>query len=102
MPRGPNSGACKGGPVVATETVSCVPETAPSPFMPAVHRPEPFTLVVLGVTGDLAARKILPALFSLWRGDYLPAQFAIVGVGRRDKDDAAFRDDVRRAIVEFG
>jgi glucose-6-phosphate 1-dehydrogenase len=87
---------------VATETVSCFPQAKASPFVPSTHRPEPFTLVVLGVTGDLAARKILPALYGLWQGDYFPADFAIVGVGRRDKNDEAFRGDVRKALAEFG
>jgi glucose-6-phosphate 1-dehydrogenase len=68
----------------------------------AVSRPEAFTLVILGVTGDLAARKILPALYGLWRGGHFPPDFALVGVGRRDKDDQAFRADVRTALSHFG
>ena len=35
----------------------------------------------------LAARKLLPALFSLWHDRYLPASSAIIGIGRRDKTD---------------
>jgi glucose-6-phosphate 1-dehydrogenase len=87
---------------MASEKVPCFPQGEASPFIPAVSRPEPFTLVILGVTGDLAARKILPALYGLWRGDYFPADFALVGVGRRDKDDEAFRADVRKALSTFG
>jgi len=87
---------------MATEIVSCHPQTEASPFISAVSRLEPFTLVILGVTGDLAARKILPSLYGLWRGGYFPADFAIVGVGRRDKDDEAFRGDVRNALSKFG
>jgi glucose-6-phosphate 1-dehydrogenase len=87
---------------MAPETVPCYPQAQASPFLSAVSRPEPFTLVILGVTGDLAARKILPALYGLWRGDYFPPAFALVGVGRRDKDDEAFRADVRKALSDFG
>jgi glucose-6-phosphate 1-dehydrogenase len=87
---------------MAPETVPCFPQAEASPFTSAVSRPEPFTLVILGVTGDLAARKILPALYGLWRGGYFPSQFAIVGVGRRDKDDDVFRADVRKALSHFG
>jgi glucose-6-phosphate 1-dehydrogenase len=87
---------------MAVEKVACIPQVQRSPFTPPVHQPEPFTLVVLGVTGDLAARKILPALYNLWRHDYFPTEFAIVGVGRRDKDDPAFHKDVRNALAEFG
>src|SRR5262249_44554427 len=81
---------------------SCYPQTAASPFISAAGRPEPFTLVILGVTGDLAARKILPALYGLWRGGHFPSDFALVGVARRDKDDEAFRADVRRSLATFG
>jgi glucose-6-phosphate 1-dehydrogenase len=87
---------------MAAETVPCHPQGPASPFLSAVSRPEPFTLVILGVTGDLAARKILPALYGLWRAGHFPADFALVGVGRRDKDDEAFRTDVRKALSKFG
>jgi glucose-6-phosphate 1-dehydrogenase len=61
--------------------------------------PDPFTLVMFGATGDLAARKLFPALFALARGQFLPARFVMVGIGRRGKDDAAFREDVRRSLT---
>src|SRR5262245_39841507 len=70
-----------------------------SPFVPHGRMPDPFTLVMFGATGDLAARKLFPAVFALARGQFLPAHFIVVGVGRRGKDDAAFREDVRRALV---
>ena len=78
-------------------------ERAPSQsqFMPGVAKPDPCTIVIFGATGDLAARKLLPALYGLWRGQFLPEQFAIVGVGRRDKTDSAFRDEVQTAIQTF-
>ena len=67
----------------------------------AVAKPEPFTFVIFGATGDLAARKLLPALYGLWHGHFLPEDFAIVGVGRRDKSDDAFRQDVEKALKKF-
>ncbi len=75
--------------------------TQPSPFVSRVSAPEPFTLVLFGATGDLAGRKLLPALSSLLHSKYLPQDFAIVGIGRRDKTDQAFRDDVRKDLAEF-
>ena len=71
------------------------------PFVPGVQPPEPFTLVIFGATGDLAARKLLPALHGLWGGGFLPRDFVVVGVGRRDKDDHRFREDVRAAVTTF-
>jgi glucose-6-phosphate 1-dehydrogenase len=79
------------------------PEATPiprfSPFVPGVQPPEPFTLVIFGATGDLAARKLLPALQGLCRRRTLPRDFAVVGVGRRDKNDEVFRQDVRVAVA---
>ncbi len=72
-----------------------------SPFVSRVNSPEPFTLVLFGATGDLAARKLLPALSGLLQNGYLPQEFTIVGIGRRDKTDEAFRGDVRNALAEF-
>src|SRR6516165_5619943 len=70
-----------------------------SPFVPHGRMPDPFTLVMFGATGDLAARKLFPAVFALERGQFLPAHFIVVGIGRRSKDDSAFREDVRRSLA---
>jgi glucose-6-phosphate 1-dehydrogenase len=70
-------------------------------FLGTAKPPDPFTLVIFGATGDLTARKLLPALFGLWRDEFLPPQFAVVGVGRREKSDDVFRGEVVRAIQEF-
>ena len=49
------------------------------------------TLVVFGASGDLTARKLLPALAALAEHDALPLHFAVVGVARTPWDDDAFR-----------
>ncbi|HZL16094.1 MAG TPA: hypothetical protein VFC97_08300, partial [Verrucomicrobiae bacterium] len=49
--------------------------------------PDPATFVLFGATGDLAHRKVVPALFQLWRTNLLPHEFAIVGIGRRPYTD---------------
>jgi glucose-6-phosphate 1-dehydrogenase len=72
----------------------------PSPFVPGTQVPEPVTFVIFGATGDLAARKLLPALFGLWKARFLPEHFAVVGLGRRDKTDDGFRQDVQKALAE--
>jgi glucose-6-phosphate 1-dehydrogenase len=66
--------------------------------VPLVRVTEPFTAVVFGATGDLTARKLVPALFRLSRGGFFGAPFAVVGVGRRDKDDGRFRAELRDAV----
>ncbi len=57
----------------------------------------PLALVVFGASGDLTARKILPALAALAEHDALPRHFAVVGVARTDWDDDDFRKVARQA-----
>jgi glucose-6-phosphate 1-dehydrogenase len=59
------------------------------------------TLVIFGASGDLTRRKLLPALHSLSRGHRLPAQFAVVGVGRTPLEDAGFREQFAESLKEF-
>src|SRR5271170_8316136 len=46
---------------------------------------EPCILVIFGATGDLTARKLLPAIYNLAREGQLPTQFACIGFARREK-----------------
>ena len=50
--------------------------------------------VIFGASGDLAVRKLIPAIFELYKGKYLPENFAVLGVSRSDYTDAAFRKKV--------
>jgi glucose-6-phosphate 1-dehydrogenase len=59
---------------------------------------EPFTLVVFGATGDLARRKIIPALFYRDQAGQLPPEARIIGVSRRDMSRADFRTFGREAL----
>ena len=74
--------------------------TPPPP--PAVQVKEPFALIIFGATGALTSSKLLPALFSLWRANFFGAPFVILGVGRRDKNDQQFRDELRAAAEKHG
>ncbi|MFZ5774777.1 MAG: glucose-6-phosphate dehydrogenase [Thermodesulfobacteriota bacterium] len=62
--------------------------------LPARGSLPPCILVVFGASGDLASRKLLPALFSLFVRDRLPETTAIVGCGRSVMDDDAFRSSL--------
>ena len=59
----------------------------------------PTTIVLLGATGDLVARKILPALFRLYTGGHLPDKFRVIGFSRRELTDQKFRDLVQAALA---
>ena len=63
---------------------------------------DPCVVVIFGASGDLAKRKLMPALFNLARGHHLPAGFAVVGVSRSRMDDESFRELMRQAVAEFG
>jgi len=58
----------------------------------------PCGVVLFGVTGDLAKRKLLPALYDLANQGLLPAGFALTGFGRRDWTNEAFAKMVEQAV----
>jgi glucose-6-phosphate 1-dehydrogenase len=59
------------------------------------------TLVIFGATGDLARRKLLPAIYNLAHEGALPERFNLIGVSRREQSDDDFRDFARESIKEF-
>ncbi|MFS0556486.1 glucose-6-phosphate dehydrogenase [Brevibacillus sp. 179-C9.3 HS] len=62
---------------------------------------EAMTFVLFGATGDLAKRKIFPALFTLYVDQKLPAAFSIIGVGRRAWSDHEFQGSIHQSIQAF-
>jgi glucose-6-phosphate 1-dehydrogenase len=62
---------------------------------------EAFSLVIFGASGDLTQRKLMPALWTLFAARTLPEPFAIVGTGRTEMSDEAFRDKMKEAVKEF-
>ncbi len=63
--------------------------------------PDPSTLVLFGATGDLAHRKVIPALYQLWRTNLLPHEFVLLAIGRRPYDDETFRAEIRTSLEKF-
>ena len=58
--------------------------------------PESHVMVIFGASGDLTQRKLLPALYTLYREGMLPARFAVVGVARQRMGVDAFREQMRK------
>ncbi|MBI4086098.1 MAG: glucose-6-phosphate dehydrogenase [Candidatus Liptonbacteria bacterium] len=58
----------------------------------------PTILVIFGATGDLTSRKLMPALFHLYRKKLLPPLFQVVGFSRQDLSDAEFQSRVKKTI----
>ena len=80
-------------------TDAVIPEisTPPSPY----QVPQAFSLVIFGASGDLARRKLFPALYALAHDNLLPERFAVIGFARREKSHEAFREEIRVAVDEF-
>ena len=60
--------------------------------------PAEATIVIFGASGDLSARKLIPALFTLWKDGFLSDRAPIVGAARRDKTDEEFRSEMQQSV----
>ena len=63
--------------------------------------PDPSVLVLFGATGDLAHRKVIPALYQLWRTNLLPHDFVVLAIGRRDYDDESLRAEFKASLEKY-
>ena len=63
--------------------------------------PDPSILVLFGSTGDLAHRKVIPALYQLWRTNLLPHEFVLLAIGRRPYDSATYREEIRGTLEQY-
>ena len=63
---------------------------------------ESTSIVILGASGDLARRKLVPALFTLHCKGRLPENLSIVGFSRSPRSDDQFRDSMWESTREFG
>ncbi|HTB62010.1 MAG TPA: glucose-6-phosphate dehydrogenase, partial [Opitutales bacterium] len=79
-------------------------ETPRHPFLQGLskHRGAPPTiLVIFGASGDLCARKLVPAIFNLAVDNLLSADFYLIGFGRKPIADDAFRAETAKDIQQF-
>ncbi|HEX6621793.1 MAG TPA: glucose-6-phosphate dehydrogenase, partial [Solirubrobacteraceae bacterium] len=83
--------------------MTAVAERAENPLVEGLERlpVHPTTLVIFGATGDLAKRKLLPALYNLAHEGALPERFNLIGVSRSDHAHEEFREQAHEAIKEF-
>ncbi len=66
-----------------------------------MSRPENQIIVIFGASGDLAKRKLIPALYSLEVQDLLPEKFAIIGVSRSGLNDDLFRKVMEEGLQQY-
>jgi len=76
---------------------SIQPLTAPSNTLVA----QACTLVIFGGSGDLAKRKLVPAVYNLLLDGVLPLNYAILATGRKPLSDAEFRTIAREGILKY-
>ena len=63
--------------------------------------PNSTTIVIFGASGDLAHRKLIPALFNLYRKKRIPENFQIIGYATRPWDNQQYRSEMEGAATEF-
>lgn len=62
---------------------------------------DPCILVIFGATGDLTARKLIPAVYNIGKEGLLPSHFSCVGFARREKSHEQFRSEMKESINKF-
>jgi glucose-6-phosphate 1-dehydrogenase len=84
-------------------TIQPLHETPDNPLIAGLERlpVHPTTLVIFGATGDLARRKLLPAIYNLAHEGALPERFNLIGSSRSDMSDEAFATQAGEAIRQF-
>jgi glucose-6-phosphate 1-dehydrogenase len=89
--------------VAVTQTQTAAAVESANPLTEGLERQPvaPTTLVIFGATGDLARRKLLPALYNLAHDGALPTRFHLVGVARRERAHEDYREECAQAIREF-
>ena len=61
---------------------------------------EPSTLIIFGGSGDLARRRLIPALYNLLLDGLMPSNYVVLGLGRKPMSDEEFRATVRDGVVK--
>jgi len=85
---------------MSTESSSVVVPQVAQPASAPRPTPVGATVAIFGASGDLTARKLMPALYDLWHHGYLTDNAPIVGVARRPKTDDSFRQEIYDAVKD--
>jgi glucose-6-phosphate 1-dehydrogenase len=62
---------------------------------------EPCSIVIFGASGDLTSRKLVPALYHLFKEKQMPSECRVIGFARREKTDESWRQELRTALDQF-
>ena len=69
--------------------------------MEAVKKTNPTILVMLGATGDLAWRKLIPAIYNLYLDQWIPDEFIVIGVGHSKMSVNEFQKHLHEGVDKF-
>ncbi len=58
-------------------------------------------LIILGASGDLAWRKLIPAIYNLWLDKWIPENFAVLGISSKKMAETAFRKHLHEGVDKF-
>lgn len=75
-----------------------------APLKTAAQRgriPDPCAMVTLGASGDLTHRKLIPALYKLFKSQLLPEGFSLIGISRTPETDESFRSKMKEAVGAY-
>ncbi len=87
--------------VVAVNTSISMEEPATGNISAERKPPGPCSIVIFGASGDLTARKLIPAFYHLCKDKQLPSAFRVIGFARRDKTDESWRNELREELNQF-
>ncbi len=69
--------------------------------MESSRKADPTVIVIFGAGGDLAWRKLIPAIYNLYLDQWIPKNFAVLGVGRTEMTDTSFRKHLHEGVDSF-
>lgn len=69
--------------------------------VPEKHTMQNLTFVLFGATGDLAKRKLFPALYNLFLEDKMPTSFSVIGLGRRAWSHEFFQSKIEESLRTY-
>ena len=66
-----------------------------------MNKPKSLVMVIFGASGDLTKRKLMPALYILYKNHRTPERFSVLGIGRTKYDDDTFRTFMHEQLLHF-
>jgi len=79
------------------ESAQCTPMLDPDETC-TIDVPDPCAVVIFGASGDLAKRKLIPALYNLMTKGHMAKEFFVLGVAMDEGDDESFRASMKKAV----